>query len=350
MQASVTHILPLTHIKRARLLQQNGRVLVKVGQKVSATDVIAESQTLNEHVLVDVRRTLHLSRSKKISEVIERHPGEKIQTDDILAQTGGMIRKVVRAPVAGEILSISNGLILIEVPSAPYQLRACLNGEVREVIPERGAIIEGDGSLIQGVWGNGKAESSLLLMLARTPDDVFTRDRIDVSMRGAIVIGGHCSQAEALLAGEELPLRGLVLASITADLIPTAQALSYPVMVLEGFGTIPMNQAAFKILSTSDRRDLSLNATVWNPFRGDRPELFIPLPANGQIAAETVQFRPGQTTRILCSPFAGQVGTLMDLLPGMTRLENGMRAPAAEIRLEDNRLVTIPLTNLDVLE
>jgi hypothetical protein len=86
-------------------------------------------------------------------------------------------------------------------------------------------------------------------------------------------------------------------------------------------------QAAFNILSTSERRDLSLNAVAWNAFEGDRPEMLIPLPTNGRIAPEVTAFRPGQTARILSAPFAGQVGTLMDVLPGMSRLERISAGP-----------------------
>jgi hypothetical protein len=350
MQASVTHILPLTHIKRARLLPHIGRVLVKVGQKVSATDVIAEAQSANEHVLVDVRRTLGLSRSEKLSEIIERRAGEKVQRDDVLAQDGQLIRRVVRAPVAGEIISITNGQILIEVAGPPTMLRAGFSGEVREIIPDRGAIVEADGALVQGVWGNGKVEGGVLLMLARTPDDTFTKDRLDVSMRGAVVVSGHCSEAAALQSAAQLPLRGLVLSSMTADLLPVARELSFPVMLMEGFGQIPINQAAFKIITTNEKRDLSLNADVWDPYTGARPELLISLPAAGQIAPEVVFYKTGQAVRIQSAPFAGHVGTLTDVPPGMVRLENGLRVMAAEVRLENNELINIPLANLDVLE
>ena len=87
---------------------------------------------------------------------------------------------------------------------------------------------------------------------------------IEVSLRGAVVVGGHCRSADVLRAGAELPLRGLVLASMTADLLALAAGLDYPVVVLEGFGRVPLNDAAFQLITTSEKRDASLNA-AFNP-------------------------------------------------------------------------------------
>ena len=62
------------------------------------------------------------------------------------------------------------------------------------------------------------------------------------------------------------------------------------------------------------------------------------------------ELQTGKTVRIRSLPFAGAIGTIALIRPGQTRLANGLRASAADIRLENDRVVTIPLANLDVLE
>ncbi len=350
MQVAVTHFLPLTHIRRERLLPVNGRVLVKKGQKVAASDVIAEAELRNQHILVDVRQALRLPRNVDVSKLIDRRSGDKVEEGDVLAQRGGIFRRVVRAPASGEIVHISGGQVMIELKGAPQQLLAGFNGEVVEVITNRGAMIEADGALLQGVWGNQRVNGGLLLMLARGRDDVLTDDRLDISMRGSVVVAGHCAQAEALMAAAQLPLRGLVLSSMSADLIPLAEKQEFPILLLDGIGRIPMNSAAYKILSTHEKHDLCINAVAWNAFNGERPEAFIPLPASGQPAPEAVTLKSGKTVRMIGAPYDGVIGVVVNVLSGQTLLPTGLRSAAAEVRLEDNQMVTVPLPNLDVLE
>ena len=351
MIAPVTHILALTTIRRARRLPIAGRVLVRVGQKVNTTDVVADSASSGTHYIVDVRRALEIPRSQKVDQLIERKPGERIQKGDVIAGTSGLFSRVVRSPADGFVLMVGGGLVLIETQSPPLELKAGFSGVVSEVLPERGVILETEGALIQGVWGNNRVDQGVLLSLARTPDDEFIRTRLDVSMRGAVVLAGNCSLADALQAAADLPLRGLILGSMTSELIPLANKLCFPVILLSGFGCMPIDSAAYKILTTNEKRDTSINSATWNPQTGDRPEVVITLPSVGNVAPESDNFKPGQTVRIQGAPYNEFIGTLVQLKPGLSGLANGVRSPAALVQLlEKEEQVIIPLANLEVLE
>jgi hypothetical protein len=350
MLAPVTHIVPLTKIRRARLLPAKGRVLVHVGQKVGASDVVAEARLQNQHTLVDVQRALNLTSPAETRKLIDRKLGERLQTGDVIAETGKIFRRVVRAPVNGMIVMISNGQVLIEVENPPFQLKAGLEGEVVEVIPEQGVLVETNGVLLQGVWGNGKINQGLLLNLASKPDEELTPGKLDVSMRGAVAVGGWCSQPETISAAAQLPLRGLILGSITPNLIPAAEQAEFPILVLEGFGQIGINSIAYKLLTTNEQRNIALNTAPWNAFSGIRPEAVISLPAPAETGPEVETFSPGQTIRVQSRPYLGKTGILAEILPGLIRLDNGLRARAGIVRLENNQEVTLPLANLDVLK
>ncbi|MGW8249172.1 MAG: hypothetical protein ACWGO1_00890 [Anaerolineales bacterium] len=350
MLAQVTHILPITQIRRERLLPAAGRVTVRKGQKVSATDVIAEVRLAPEHMLLDVARGLGLP-AKEADRYLQCHEGDQVAEGDVLAGPVGFTKRVIRASKNGRVIVAGDGQILLELEGPPFELKSGLPGSVAELVGDRGAIIETNGALIQGVWGNGRIDSGLMNVLASSPDEELRADRLDVSLRGSVVMGGVCLDAQVLRVGGELPLRGLILGSMDASLLPYAAKARYPVIVLDAIGRYAMNMAAFKLLSTNERRDVAINAEMWDRYTGKRPEVIIPLPATGNLglSRDTVDFLPGQKVLVTRQPYARQIGTLQVVRPGLTLLPNGIKAPAGEIQLENGEYVVVPLVNLEVL-
>ena len=83
---------------------------------------------------------------------------------------------------------------------------------------------------------------------------------------------------------------------------------------------------------------------------GARPEVIIALPAASVNPAEdVVRFKAGQQVRILRAPYRGKIGGLAGILPDMVTLPNGLGVQVAEVRLEGNEKVVVPLANLEVL-
>jgi hypothetical protein len=189
----------------------------------------------------------------------------------------------------------------------------------------------------------------MLLINDQPPEDELTRATLNVNMRSAVVLAGHVASPETLIAADELLVRGLILASMTADLIETAVKVNYPIILMEGFGLIPLNQAAYNLFSTNEKRDIVINA-VWDADRNEKPELFIPLPAQGSPAQDYSELTRGKTVRVTVPPYAGQSALLVAVRPGLTLLANGQRVSAADVQLGTNQVVTVPLANLDVLE
>jgi hypothetical protein len=351
MLASITHFLPLTTIRRTRLLPAPGRVVARKGQKVAATDVIAEAKLAREHLLLDIARGLGVPASQADA-YIQRHAGDDVEEGDVIAGPIGVARRVVRAPKNGQVVVAGGGQVLLELESPPFELRAGTPGVITELVEDRGVVIEATGALVQGVWGNGRIDFGLLGVLVHSPQDRLSTDRLDVSQRGTILLGGYCGDAETLSNAADIPIRGLILGSMDSGLAPLASKVRYPILITEGFGNIPMNSAAYKLLSTSDRREVAINAETWDPIAGTRPEAVIPLPASGQpgLPGEAVTFTAGQKVRVVGILHKAPIGVIVSLRPGLTTLANGVKAPAADIRLESGESVVYPLANLEVLE
>jgi hypothetical protein len=350
MQAPVTHILPITTIRRERLLPVSGKVVVRKGQKVSATDVVAEARIAPEQMLLDIARGLGLP-PREADEYLQCQAGASVAQGDVLAGPVGITKRVVRAPRNGRVIVAGEGQILLELESPPYELKAGAPGIVVDLIGEQGVIIETSGALVQGIWGNGKIDFGLMLPLARTPDDLLTPDRLDVSLRGSIVLAGCCDDPQVIKAAGELPLRGLIFGSIDSRLLRIAAKARFPILVLDGIGRRGMNSAAYKLLTTSEKREITINAESWDHFTGRRPEVIIPLPASADapILREITEFVPGQKVMIVRAPFTGLIGTLSNLPSGFSVLPNGLKTQVAEIDLEGGDHVVVPLANLEVL-
>jgi biotin carboxyl carrier protein len=350
MLAPVFYILPLGTVTRTRTLPHTGRVLVRVGQKVSPSDIIAETSFSRKHVIIDLAEQLQVA-SAKLDSFVKVKRGQKVSKGDVIAEAGGVFGREVRAPVDGRVAALAGGKLVMETSRSSIEIRAGLAGTVTEVVENRGAIIRASGAIVQGVWGNGKADAGVLLSLIEKPDDMLEASRLDVSLRGSVILAGHVSDPKTLKNAAELPVRGLILSSMSPALLSIAKQMPYPILLLDGFGRRPMNSAAFKLLSTNVKRDIAINAEVCNRVMGTRPEVFMPLPFNQEPPEPpTIEgFASGQTVRIISMLQPARIGTLIHMPEELVKLPSGVRAMAAQVRLESGDEIFVPLSNLEVL-
>jgi hypothetical protein len=139
---------------------------------------------------------------------------------------------------------------------------------------------------------------------------------------------------------------------MAASLIPLAEEISLPIVIIEGFGLLPINSSAFNLLITSDRREIAVKAEKLDSYANQRPEVFISLPVNQMVhePRDATLFSPGQKVRMVRAPYQSQIGTLITLTPGLEVLPNGIKTTSAEVELENSIKVKLPLANLEVLE
>ena len=122
MNASIVQTHPLIQIRRKRILPFAGTVLVRVGQKVTTSEVIAEMEIPSQFHYVDVMRSLGLASPAQAEKLINRKVGDQVDKNDILAETGGMFSKIInpfRLPGAAAWQST-----LVLLPD-PYNCRFC---------------------------------------------------------------------------------------------------------------------------------------------------------------------------------------------------------------------------------
>src|SRR5512140_583748 len=215
--APVHHILPLTTVIRERLLPIKGTVLARVGQKVSSADVVAEAVWAREHIFLDVARTFSLTPDEA-DKLIRCKAGDRLPAGALIASSRGLLPKTVKAPRECRVVAAGGGQVLLESGESRMELRAGIAGNVTQVIAERGVEIQTAGALIQGVWGNGRVDTGVMINMAEKPDTVLVAGRLDASMRGSILIVGEVHEADTLLAAADLPVRGLIVGSMYPSL------------------------------------------------------------------------------------------------------------------------------------
>ena len=140
-------VLPLTCIKRTRILSQPGNVLVRSGQHVAAMDTIAETNQALSYKLLNIDRLLKV-KADAADGLFQCKPGDMLASGDLIAGPVGIGRRVIRAKQPCMVILAGDGKVLLEVSQNPHQLKAVFPGSVAELIPDFGAVIESTGSLI----------------------------------------------------------------------------------------------------------------------------------------------------------------------------------------------------------
>ncbi len=341
----------LSSIKRERVVPVTGNVLVRRMQKVSPTDVIVVAPMAPEYLLLDVARGLNVT-PERADELLQRGAGEELAKGDIIAGPVGMFQRVIRAPQNGTIMIAGEGKVLFEVTTPPYELQAGMEGTVTNIIPERGAIIESRGALIQGVWGNGKITYGVIQQVSNDLLQELVPEQLNISFRGTIISAGFVRNPEVLETAGNIPIKGMVLGSMSSSLIPAAKRADYPIMLVDGFGTRPMNRAAQSILTANKDKNVALNAQKYDAFQGSYPEVIITQSTTRDLSdpPETETLREGKQVIIINGPLASRIGSVERILSRKRTLPSGITSEVAEISLSGEEITEVPLTNLEIIK
>jgi len=351
MLSKVKQIHSMISIKRERVLPVDGHVLVRRMQKVAPTDVIVVAPLTPKFLLLDIAHGLNVT-PERADELLQRVSGDDLVKGDVIAGPVGMFKRVIRAPSPGLIKIAGEGKVLYEISSTEYELRAGMDGTVTNIIPERGAIIETTGALIQGVWGNGKITYGVVQPISNDLLQELVPEQLNIGFRGVIITAGFCKNPESLEAAANIPIKGLILGSITSDLVPLAKSVDFPILVIDGFGNYPMNKAAEGILVANKDRNITLNAQALDPFVGNFPEIIISQTSHSETEppSEVESLRTGKKVIIINGPDANKIGKIEYILPHKQKLPSGIETRVAEVSLSSDQRAVIPLTNLEIMK
>ena len=351
MISKVRHIHPLTSIRRERVLTIAGHVIVRRLQKVTPTDVIVVGPHTPKYLLLEIAQGLNVP-PERADELLQRQSGDELAKGDVIAGPVGLFQRVIRAPYPGMVRIAGEGKVLFEIGSNPFELQAGMEGTVTNIIPERGAIIETRGALIQGVWGNGKITYGVIQPVSDNLKGELLAEHINIGFRGVILAAGFLKNPEILEIAGTIPVKGLVLGSMSSNLVQVANKMDYPIMVIDGFGSSPMNRAAEEILLANKERNIALNAMTYDSFLGKYPEVIISQSTTSEpeLPSESETLSTGKTVIIVNGPLASKIGRIESIYPRKQVLSNGIETRTAEVSYDLDKKATIPLCNMEIIK
>ncbi|HEB60538.1 MAG TPA: hypothetical protein ENJ06_01815 [Phycisphaeraceae bacterium] len=361
----------ITHRVR-RVLPIKGEVLVNVGDKVEAQQVVARTFMPGEIEPINLSNVLSMP-PKDVMDYMLKKEGDRVEVDEPLAQTKGMFgffKTVYKSPVAGTIETVSDvtGQVIIRGEPVPVEVKAYLKGEIVEVIPEEGVVIEADVTFIQGIFGIGNEAYGTIKMAATSHDQDLKADMITGDMKGCIVVGGariwHEAIKKAIKVGAAAVVGGglddqdlkEILGYDLGVAITGTENIGLTVIITEGFGDIAMAERTFRLLKNREGHEASCNGATQIRAGVMRPEIVIPLTGE-EVANEPEPERRaeglleiGRPVRIIRDPYFGILGTVEALPPEPTVLGSGSKARVLEVKLDSGESVIVPRANVELIE
>ncbi len=340
---------PLTTIRVPRLLSRPGEVLVRSGDAVEPTHIVAQATPPPDFRIVEIAQALDVPIKNALS-CLKVERGTSVREGDVLAARGGLSSRVCRSPLDGRVVGIGRGRLLLEAEPRLVRLNALVPGHVVEVRDGQGVVIETVGGFIQARWGNGSESYGILRMVVRESGYPLLATQINASAQGTILVGGATLDAECVKQAQEMQVRGVVVGSVPTSLIPCLRQAPFPILATQGVGDTPMARAVFELLRSMDGRAAAVSADCGTRWRIKRPFLAVPMPTRVAQAVDLdAPLTVGARVRILRGNARGQSGRVARELRELVQLETGARLPGVEVALGDDELVQVPYVNLERL-
>jgi hypothetical protein len=342
-----------TLLIRQQLLPEPGEVLVAVGDRVQANDVVARTQRDGPIYGIDLVDALDVSL-QDVERYLVVAPGDRVAAGDLLAVCGWphVRRRRLVAPSDGTVQDVIDGTLFIRQAPEPFELRACVPGEIVETHPHSGVTIRSVGALVRGIWGSGQRRQGALVTLVSDPGQPLTWEMVSLRYRGTILVGGVIEDARVLYRASRFRLGGIIAGGLSARLRPLCETLPLPVVITEGMGHVPMARPIYEMLLSHHGHQAIITGAEQDGPHG--PEVIIPLSSQAAPQAMAlVVAQPvgrGQWVRLTRAPYLGMMGKIIALPSTPQETAIGTRAMGAQVRLLDGRQVFVPYVNLERLD
>lgn len=361
-----------TIVRKRRLLPLKGQVLFNKGTMVSSDTIVARTYTPGDFQFVNVSYVMSME-PRDILQFMLKSEGDEVEEGEVFAEHKmffGLIKTRCKSPTKGRITNVSTttGRVIIQEPPVPVSIKAYIPGEVVQVIPEEGVIIQTPAAFAQGIFGVGGETHGKIVVSSESPEEVLTEENILPQYAGKVVVGGSCATEKALKKASEIGAAGVVVGGIEdKDLISylgydigvaiTGQEnVNTTVIITEGFGRMRMSDKMFNLLKTYEGEEACICGATQIRAGVIRPEIIIPRKDIDQTKiledVEVVMkgLKIGTHIRIIREPYFGDLGVVIRLPEELQQINTLSKVRILEAELEDGRRVVVPRANVEILE
>jgi len=306
-----------------RSMPCEGNVFIKKGAVVQSFDRIGDCKVMLEEKSFTYDGDLVKKRGNYISQ------GEVVAS----SKRAFGLEVSTKSPFTGYIIKTDavNKEIFIRKPSRPFELISGVPGYVTAIIEGRGVLITTRALRVRGVASYG-AEVGAELLVFGEHNDNLKQENFENELAEKIVVCGHLTR-EAYAKGRAVGVEGFVCGSCNLALFNNLKGDCPPVLVLEGFGKIPLSPLVFDYLKSVQSRFVVLRAC--------ERELIIPESGKqGWCSTKSVPFvdvKRGQAVQIFSFPYYGFFGTVIscDEEKGLVKVEMWEKKEKIELPVEN---------------
>jgi hypothetical protein len=357
------------HLARERRLPLKGNVVVKKGDRVKAEDVVARTELPGNVHMLNVSGILNVHQSDVV-DLLQKKPGDAVEKDETIALSKGLFglfKSVCKSPISGTLESVSDvtGQAVLREPPMPVEVDAYVDGVVTEVFEDEGVLVECDGTFIQGIFGIGPETFGVVKMLATSPDEEISADRITADLRGQVVVVGSIATTALLESAAKAGVAAVVAGGIDAkdlkdflgyDLgvaITGSEEKGVTLVTTEGFGRLPIAEKTFRLLGENEGLRAAVNGATQIRAGVMRPEIIIPRTESEEMSAvapKSSGISVGSTIRVIRAPYFGQLGEVTDLPSKLEAMESETMVRVLRAKLASGDVVTVPRANVEMIE
>jgi len=356
-------------IRKTRRLPILGKVLVKEGDTVDFSTIVAETMIPGDPNILNVAAELGILEAD-LDNYMKKKVGDEVKKGEPIAGFSalfGLWKKFFYSPIDGFIESVSSvsGQVIIRAKPVPLSLNAYIPGKIVQTLENEGAIIETNAAFIQGIFGIGGETHGELRVATEDPSEKLTQNFIEEGDKGKVIVGGSLIEKEALDRALKVGVKGIITGGIKdIDLekilgyelgvaITGQEEISLTLIITEGFGEMAMNPRTLEIFKEFEGSLVCINGATQIRAGVIRPEMIIPHSRFGE--EETSEelssgMRPGTPIRIISQPYFGHLGRVASLPVELQTVETESKVRVVEVELEDGRRVIVPRANIEIIE